>query len=100
MDHPKFSAYSESELKVAQQQKPMVCFVTISRQSGAGGITVGEKFANYFHAQGKHKCPWTVFDKSLINEIIKDHNMSQRMLTFLKEDTIEEIQDAYDDAAV
>ncbi len=63
-------------------------FVTISRQAGAGGMTIGEKVAAYLNAALPDKCPWTVFDKNLVEEIVKEHNLSEKTRPYLKEETI------------
>jgi cytidylate kinase len=96
MDHLKFSTYIDSHYKAAQENKPAAGFVTISRQAGAGGITVGEKLAAYLNKRIP-QVPWTVFDKNLVHEVIRDHNLSARMLPFLKEGSIPEIQDTVED---
>lgn len=72
-------------------------FVTISRQAGAGGITVGKKLAAYLNEVQSSSCPWTVFDKDLVGEVARDHNLSDRMLPFLKEGKIPEIADTATD---
>lgn len=96
MDPAKLKRYFESKT-ASQKEKSTAGFVTISRQAGAGGITVGEKLALHLDKELAHKCPWTVFDKNLVNEVVKDHNMTERMLPFLKERSIPEIQDTFED---
>ena len=71
----------------------VLSFVTISRQAGAGGITIGEKLADYLNKDLAGECPWTVFDKNLVHEVIKEHHLSQKILPFLKEANIPEIED-------
>ncbi len=95
MDHIKFHNYIRTRMD--QKEKQATSFVTISRQAGAGGITIGEKLASYLNKQLPSGCSWTVFDKSLVHEVIKDHNLSERMLLFLKEKNIPEIQDTFED---
>jgi hypothetical protein len=56
-------------------QKP---FVTISRQTGAGGITIGQKLIQYLqeHDQSIH-CPWTLFDRNLIQAVLDEHHFPE-----------------------
>lgn len=72
--------------------------VTISRQTGAGSHQVAERLAEYMQAHSpKEACPWTVFDKNLVEQVLKDHNLPERMARFLAEDRISEIQDTMDE---
>lgn len=74
----------------------MNAFVTISRQAGAGGITIGEKVAKYLDKALPGKYPWKVFDKNLIEEVIKDNNLSNKAACYLKEETSSNIKGAVD----
>ena len=68
-------------------------FVTISRQSGSVGIAVGDKLADYLNKHLPSRCPWTVFNKNLVDEIIKDHNLSSSVIPFLEEKAVPEIEE-------
>jgi cytidylate kinase len=68
-------------------------FVTISRQSGSAGIAVGEKLGLYLNEHLPGECPWTVFNKNLVDEIIKDHNLSSSVIPFLEEKAVPEIEE-------
>lgn len=96
MDHEKLNRYFESK-SASRKEDLTVPFVTISRQAGSGGITVGKELARQLDKEMADKCPWTVFDKSLVDEVMKDHNFTERMLPFLKEKSIPEIQDTFED---
>ena len=63
-------------------------FVTISRQSGSVGITVGEKLGLYLNKHLPGRCPWTIFNKNLVDEIVKDHNLSSNVIPFLEEKAV------------
>ena len=92
--------YLASQYWLAQKKEPADSargFVTISRQAGAGGITIGEKLADYLNKELPGKCAWTLFDKNLVHEVIKEHNLSEKILPFLKEKNIPEIEDFFDD---
>ena len=72
-------------------------FVTISRQAGAGGITIGEKLAASLSVHDSCGCAWGLFDKGLVEKVIEEHKLPERLAPFLKEDKISEIRDILDD---
>lgn len=68
--------------------------VTISRETGAGAITVGEKLADYLEARSPGGPPsWTVFDKNLVEMVLDDHHLPKRLARFMPEDRCSEIDD-------
>ena len=68
--------------------------VTISRQAGCGAVLVAEKLARYLqqHSSGD-ACPWTVFDRNLIDKVLEDHNLPVRLARFLPEDHVSQLED-------
>ncbi|MGD0746132.1 MAG: cytidylate kinase-like family protein [Verrucomicrobiota bacterium] len=68
--------------------------VVISRQAGCGALVVAEKLAQYLqgHTPG-NTCPWTVFDRNLMDKILEDHNLPAWLAKFLPEDRISELED-------
>ena len=67
-----------------QYQRPAV---TISRQTGSGGRLVAEKLVQYLEQHApKHKCPWTIFDRNLVEKVCEDHDLPKRMAEYLPED--------------
>ncbi len=75
-------------------------FVTISRQAGAGGITIGRILGNILREhdkRGRCGCPWTVFDRDLVAETLKEHNLSRRLEAFMSEDKESEVQDTLEE---
>ena len=72
--------------------------VTISRQTGSGAHVVGEELANYLQAHSpKDAPPWTLFDRNLVEKVLEEHNLPERMAKFLAEDRISELQDTMDE---
>jgi len=72
--------------------------VKISRQTGSGGHSVAEKMAAYMQAHNpKEAPPWTVFDRNLVEKVLEDHNLPQRLAQFMPEDHISEIKDTMDE---
>lgn len=72
--------------------------VTISRQAGAGGFTLAQKLAQYLqeHDTGA-ECPWTVFDKDLVQRVLEDHKLSDRFARFMPEDKYSHIRDTVEE---
>ncbi len=68
--------------------------VTISRQAGCGALAVAQKLAEYLQSRSpKDACPWTVFDRNLMDKVLGDHNLPTRLARLLPEDTISKIDD-------
>ena len=72
--------------------------VTISRQTGSGAHSVAEKLAACLQAHPpKDARPWTVFDRNLVEKVLEDHNLPQRLARFMPEDRVSEIADTMDE---
>jgi cytidylate kinase len=72
--------------------------VTISRQTGSGAHVIAEELASYLQARSpKDACPWTVFDRNLMEKVLEEHHLPERMARFLTEDRISELQDITDE---
>lgn len=85
---------SFEKARESDQPKKLIPFVTISRQAGAGGITVGEKLVAYLQEHDKEAlCPWTLFDRNLISQVLGEHNLPQDFSKFMPEDKVSEVQD-------
>ncbi len=73
-------------------QRPLV---TISRQTGGGGVTLGVALADYLNARSpKGSVPWTLFDKNLVHQILQDHELPARIADFMREDRHAGVEDA------
>lgn len=78
--------------------KVTVRAITISRQAGCGAAMVAERLAQCLKVRDKIvAAPWTVFDRNLIEQVLKDHNLPVRFAKYLPEDRVSEIQDAMDE---
>ena len=72
--------------------------VTISRQTGSGAREVAAKLAAYLEAQGpRGVCPWTVFDRNLMEQVLEDHHLPKRIAEFLPEDRTSVIKDGIEE---
>src|ERR1700734_3442257 len=69
--------------------------LTISRETGAGGITIAQLIADYLLAkQNAGEAPWTVFDRNLVAEVIKEHKLPKTANQYMHEDCRLAISDA------
>jgi cytidylate kinase len=70
--------------------------ITISRETGAGAVTVAHLVAQQLDldCQGDPPCPWAVFDRDLVSKILKDHNLSTQIEQFMPEDAKFPLTDA------
>jgi cytidylate kinase len=72
--------------------------VTISRQAGCGAVLVANKLVEYLQARTPHnESQWTVFDRNLVQKVLEEHNLPQRLAKFMPENWISEIEDIIDD---
>ena len=69
--------FQQRPIHVKEERRAGPSFVTISRQTGAYGLTIAEKLAEYLdkHDRRRQHCPWTAFDKNLIQRVIEEHNL-------------------------
>jgi cytidylate kinase len=72
--------------------------ITISRQTGAGAVTVAHLVAQRLDldCQGDPPCPWVVFDRDLVFKILEDHNLSREIEEFMPEDTKFPLTDVFE----
>ena len=78
----------------AGRQRTEKLSITISRQTGTGGLAIANLLARYLDKVGP--CPqkaWTVFDKNLVEEVLKQHNLPKDMAAYLSEERTSELQD-------
>ncbi len=81
--HPKLSDLpKEHKQKIAAGP----C-ITISRETGAGADVISEKLAEFFqNIQVDETYQWAVFDKNLIEKVLQDHHLPQRLGKVLEEE--------------
>lgn len=63
-------------------------FITISRESGAGADIISQKLIDLFNHLNdfKEEEQWLSFDKNLIDQVINDHNLPNKLKEYLVED--------------
>jgi cytidylate kinase len=71
--------------------------ITISRQEGAGGLTVASNLANYLETQAASHEVWTVFSQHLVGKVLEDHNYHKGIGDFMKEGHKGSLTDAFEE---
>ncbi len=80
------------------RKKEALPVVTISRQAGAGGVALAQKLAQYLQAHDKRAaCPWTVFDKQLVQKMLEDNKLSDNVAKFMPDEEYSEIRDTVEE---
>jgi len=78
-------ALSHSTVQPRKLPRPAIA---ISRESGAGAVTVATLVAQELNAvcPGEPPRPWAVFTGNLPGKILEDHSLSERIVEFMPED--------------
>ncbi|CAN5528714.1 cytidylate kinase-like family protein [soil metagenome] len=73
--------------------------VTISREAGAGAITVGELAMEYLENKraGDPRYPWALFDRQLVKKVLKDHQLPESFEQYMPEDSTDKVSDLVED---
>ncbi len=80
------------------RKRPRYRAVTISRQTGSGAHAVAEHLSELLQEHAREdECPWTVFDRNLVEKVLEDHNLPSRLAQFMPEDRISEMSDTMDE---
>ncbi|MBI5382991.1 MAG: cytidylate kinase-like family protein [Opitutae bacterium] len=66
-------------------------FVTLSRESGAGGSTLALALAQQLNAESTDGARWSVYNRNLIETMLQVHHLSPGLARFLPEDRISEV---------
>jgi hypothetical protein len=92
--YEKAKQYIESHQIVSLEKSghPHGPCITISREVGAGADIVSEKICGTLQKRAKDEhVKWTLFDKNLIEKVIEDNNLPEKLNAYLEEDKITEI---------
>jgi Cytidylate kinase-like family len=72
--------------------------ITISRQAGSGAHAVADALVDQLRAGTSDTAvPWKVFDRDLVEKVIHEHDLPERMAEFMPEDRISAIADTLDE---
>lgn len=72
--------------------------ITLSRQTGSGAHEVAEHLARLLQKEmpAPH-CPWTVFDRNLVERVLEDHKLPGRLAQYMPEDRVSYFSDTVDE---
>jgi cytidylate kinase len=78
------------------KKKPSPGFVTLSRQAGAGGISVAEALAEQLSSKkiGSETTEWVVFDQNLLEQVVDKHKLPEQYAKYMEETFSPTIQTA------
>jgi cytidylate kinase len=63
--------------------------ITISREAGAGALTIAQRAADEIERRIKiPEYPWAIFDRNLVEQVLQDHDLPQRIKRFMPEDSM------------
>lgn len=60
--------------------------ITISRQTGAAAGEISDLLIDILKSKSKKPAEWAVFDKNLIEKVIEDHKLPQKISDYLTEE--------------
>ena len=86
-------AFVACQAKSGQQHpRTLPQSVTISRQTGCGAVEIANRLAARLQKDCPLPCGWMVFDRNLMDKVLKDHNLPHYMLNLLPEDKVSAIE--------
>jgi cytidylate kinase len=72
--------------------------ITISRETGSGAHVVAQELVPRLQARAlPGSSPWAVFDRNLVDRVLKDHELPDRLAEFMPEDKVSGIADTIDE---
>lgn len=70
----------ERERERQQSAQEPARFVTISRQAGAGGRSLGRRLVERLNAAQRLERPWACWDRELLEKVAADHHVSKSLI--------------------
>ena len=77
------------------QEPPPLRAITISRETGAGAITIGQLVAEYLEQKAGPGTgnAWAVFDRELVKKVLTDHQLPGSTERYMPEGSVNSIHD-------
>lgn len=79
----------QAEVELTQrptaQPPPVLPFVTISRQAGAGGRTLARRLVERLNALDANELPWSSWDRELVEKAATEHDIPESLIESLEE---------------
>ena len=67
------------------ESAPRLPFLTISRQAGAGGHTIGQRLVEKLNEVDPAEQPWALWDKDLVEKVLSESHLEREMVESLGE---------------
>lgn len=98
-DHCRAYLLAHAAAYQEQETHPSPCAVTFSRQTGAGAITVGRLLAEFLEMEqgGDERYPWAVFDRNLVQKVLKDNSLPQSLAPHMPEDARSRLDEFFEE---
>jgi hypothetical protein len=72
--------------------------ITISRQAGSGAHVVSDELLKILQARDLGAAmPWKAFDRDLVEKVLEEHDLPDRMAAFMPEDRMSAMADTVDE---
>jgi hypothetical protein len=72
--------------------------VTISRETGAGAITIGQMVTDSFQSLEKGRPhSWALFDQNIVKTMLEDQRLPSQLEEFIKEESKPALKDAFEE---
>ena len=84
-----------SEYRVEVEEKRPT--ITISRETGAGAITIGENVRHLFQSLEKGCHSWALFDQDIVTAMLEDHHLPKHLEDFIREEDKPALKDAFEE---
>jgi hypothetical protein len=98
--HSTFAGYLAAQTRRVQTNpKLRLPVVTISRETGAGAVSVARLLAVQLDRRNRESQvpPWTVFDRNIVEKVLEDHKLPEATRDYIHEDTIFVFKDAVEE---
>jgi hypothetical protein len=88
---------SQSQLPSEMHPEEPRRMITISRQAGTRAHGLAQELVARLQAGAPSgSCPWTVFDRDLVDRVLQEHDLPNRLAAYMPEDRVSEISDILD----
>jgi cytidylate kinase len=72
--------------------------IAISRQTGCGAHAIADRLVEMLQVEaGEEGCPWTIFDRNLVQKVLEEHHLPGRLERYMPEDRLSEFSDTLDE---
>lgn len=85
-------ALSSDHTSAPDSEKPDPA-ITISREAGARGRTIGKQLIKHLReTDPSEEVPWTLFDEDLVAKVLEDHDLPKELEKFMPDDAVSEFE--------